>query len=153
MKTSPVKALVREVLATIPQPYTEHVIEDVFYRIETTSAWLHEYESICVTLGKTVVNNWIGYWVANALGKSGNHQVPSKRSKLVSSYSLLDTDAKTALRKPKEAEALQLMSDYYIANKADLPAEIREFREAIVELIMEGLPVAEAFSAVRKSSA
>jgi hypothetical protein len=147
-----VKALVREVLATIPQPYTEHVIDDVFYSIETTPEWFGVYESLCSTLGKSVVNNWGGYWVANALGKIGEHQVPSKKSKLITSYSLLDTDAKTVMRKPKESEALQLMSDYYQAHKSELPADIRKFREAIIELITEGMPVAEAFSAVRRGN-
>jgi hypothetical protein len=85
------------------------------------------------------------------MGKVGEHQVPSKKSKLIASYSLLDTDARTAVRKPKESEALQLMSDYYQAHKLELPADIRKFREAIIELIREGVPVAEAFSAVRES--
>jgi hypothetical protein len=150
MRTGPVKALVREVLATLPQPYSEHVIDDVFFSIETRPEWLRVYESLCTTLGKTVVNNWIGYWVANALAKVGEQVLPSKKSKLIASYSLLDTDAKSVVRKPKEDEALQLMSDYYKAHKSELPPDIRQYREGIVELLMEGMPAAAAFSAVRK---
>lgn len=150
MRTSPVKSLVREVLATIPKPYSEHVIDDVFYAIETTPEWLRVYESLCDTLGKTVVNNWGGYWVANALAKVGEHQAPSRKSKLIGSYSLLDTDARTVMGKPKEADALQLMSDYYQAHKTELPSDIRKYRESIVDLLMSGVPVADAFSAVRQ---
>lgn len=150
MKTSPVKSLVREVLASISQPYTEHVIDDVFYAIETTQEWMTAYESICAKLGKRVVNIWGGYWVANALGKCGARQVSRGKSKLITSYSLLDTNSKTVMRKPKEDDARLLMSDYYRAHKFELPSDIRKFREAIIELLMEGMPAAEAFSAVQE---
>ena len=153
MKTSDVKSLVREVLATIPTPYSEHVIDEVFYAIETEPRWRREYEAACATLGKTTVNTWGGYWIANALGKVGEHQVPSKRSKLIGSYSVLDTDARTVLKKPKESEALQLMADYYQANKAELPPEVRKHRDRIVEFIMEGLSPKEAFAMVLSSAA
>lgn len=153
MKTSGVKLLVREVLETLPVPYSEHVIDEVFYAIEVEPRWRKEYDVLCATLGKATVNNWGGYWIANTLEKLGEHQVPSKKSKLIGSYSILDTDAKTILRKPNEAEALQLMSDYYQANRAALPAEVRIHREQIVELIMEGISPVEAFTRVLKSGA
>src|SRR5688572_27208568 len=108
MRTGPVKALVREVLANLPKPYSEHVIEDVFFAIEMKPEWLRAYESQCAILGKTVMNNWTGYWVANILGKVGARLVDSKRSNLIASYSLLDTDAKPVERKPKEEEARQV---------------------------------------------
>lgn len=151
MRTADVKALVREVLESLPKPYSEHVIDDVFSSIEKNPSWLHRYESECSVLGKTVVNTWGGYWVANALGKVGEHQVPAKKSTLIGSYSVLDTDAKTVLRKPKEPEALKLMSDYYYAHVAELPPNIKKYRELIVELVMEGMPVADAFAMVVNS--
>lgn len=152
MKTAEVKALVREVLETLPKPYSEHIIDDVFCAIEHKPKWLQEYESQSSILGKTVVNGWGGYWIANALGKAGEQQVPSKKSKLIGSYSILDTDAKTVLRKPKEPEALQLMADYYQAHKTELTSEVRRHRDLIVELLMEGMPAEEAFSMVMKHS-
>jgi hypothetical protein len=152
MKTAEVKLLVREVLATLPKPYSEHVIDDVFAGIERNRGWRQRYESQCDTLGKTVVNTWGGYWVASALGKVGEHQVPSKKSSLIGSYSVLDADAKTLMRKPKDGEARQLMADYYQAHKAELPPEIRKHRELIVELLMEGMPPAEAFQMVLKAA-
>lgn len=148
MRTGPVKTLVHEVLTALPQPYSEHVIDDVFFAIETSREWRAVYESLCSTLGKDVVNSWGGYWVANALDKFGERQAPSRNSTLIASYSLLDTDAKTVLKKPKEADALQLMWAYYQEHKSELPSDIKKYREAIVELIMEGMPAAEAFSAV-----
>ncbi len=148
MKTSDVKSLVREVLDTISTPYSEHVIDEVFHAIEIEPRWLAEYDALCETLGKTTVNTWGGYWIANALGKVGEHQVPSKRSKLIGSYSILDTDAKTILKRPKELEALQLMADFYQANKSELPAEVRKHRDRIVEFIMEGMAPKEAFAMV-----
>jgi hypothetical protein len=151
MKTSGVKAMVREVLDSLQTPYTEHVIDDVFQAIERNSTFLSRYHALCEELGKTVVNNWCGQWVAHALGKTGEVQVPSRRSTLIGSYSLLDADAATVARKPNEDEALQLMSDYYRANKDRLPTDIRLHRDAIVELIIAGVSVQNAFSAVMRS--
>src|SRR4051812_31153616 len=101
MRTSAVQALMRKVLATLPQPYSEHVIDDVFFAIESNPEWLRVYESLCTSLGKTVVNTWGGYWVGKALGKVGEREVASRKSKLIGSYSLLDTDARTIAHKPK----------------------------------------------------
>jgi hypothetical protein len=151
MKTSGVKAMVREVLETLQTPYTEHVIDDVFQAIQLNPKFLAQYHTLCNELGKTVVNNWCGQWVAHALGKTGEVQVPSRRSTLIGSYSLLDADATTVARKPNEKEALQLMSDYYRENKDRLPADIRLHRDAIVELIMAGVSAQNAFSAVMRS--
>jgi hypothetical protein len=146
MKTSDVKALVQEVLARLPQPYSEHVIDEVFYAIESEPRWLREYESLCATLGKTVVNNWLGRWIGISLGKVGEQQVPSRKSSLIGSYSLLDTDAKPIKRKPKESEALKMMADYFFDHRSRLPPDIRKYRELIVELLMEGLSPEEAFA-------
>jgi hypothetical protein len=83
MRTADVKALVREVLESLPRPYSDHVVDDVFSSIEQNPAWLQRYESECAVLGKNVANTWGGYWIANALGKVGEHQVPAKKSTLI----------------------------------------------------------------------
>ena len=153
MRTIEVKMLVREVLESVPTPYSHHVIDEVFYAIEHEPRWRSQYESLCSALGKDVVNNWGGRWIAIALGKVGEQQVPSKRSTLIGSYSLLDTDAKTIAKKPSESEALLAMSAYYQAHKDELPSAVRNFREAIVALIMEGLSPKEAFLVAMKEGA
>ena len=152
MRTAEVKLLVREVLATLPKPHTEHVIDDVFGALERNRGWRKRYESQCETLGKSVVNTWGGYWVASALGKAGQQQVPSKKSSLIASYSVLDTDAADVPRKPRDSEARESMVAYYQANQAGLPPEIRKHRELIVELLMEGMPTADAFQMVLKAA-
>lgn len=49
-------------------------------------------------------------------------------------------------KRVKPEEARKLMSDYYQANKAQLPPEIKEFREYIIEMISEGVSACDAFS-------
>ena len=71
MRTAEVKRLALEVLDKISRPYSEHVIEEVFVLIESTPRWLQAYEALVATLGKDVVNNWVGQWIANALVMSG----------------------------------------------------------------------------------
>lgn len=151
MRTAEVRTLVREVLDSIPKPYTHHVIDEVFAAIEQDSGWRERYEALCASLGRDVVNNWGGRWVALALEKVGEQQVPSRKSTLIGSYSILDTDAKSVLRKPDRAEAVLLMSDYYKRHKAGLPLHVRNSRELIVELLMDGLSAEEAFAEAMKS--
>ena len=150
MRTAEVRTLVREVLDSLPKPYSPHVIDEVFLAIENNLEWRSRYDTLCSILGKDVVNNWGGRWVGIALGKVGEQQVPSKKSSLIGSYSILDTDAKKSLKKPTEAEARQLMSDYYQLHKAELSPEVRNHREAIVQLIIDEVPPGEAFAMVSK---
>lgn len=150
MKTIGVKRLVNEVLDTLPTPHTEHVIDDVFHAIEHNPTYLGQYEKLCQELGKHVVNTWCGQWIANALQKTGEEQVTSRKSSLIGSYSLLDTAAEPVRRKPNQNDALQMMSDYYRINRAMLPNDIRVHRDAIVELIMAGVAPDAAFSAVQQ---
>jgi hypothetical protein len=149
MKTAGVKKLVSAALDNIPEPRSEDVIEDVFLQIENEQELRTEYDELCRQLGKTTVNAWGGYWIANALGKTGPQQVTSKRCKLIQSFSRLTTTAATAAgAKRKEPEALQLMSNDYQENKARLSPSIRNHRDLIIEMIIEGLPVDQVFASV-----
>ena len=150
MKTIGVKRLVNDVLDSLPTPHTEHVIDDVFHAIEHSPEYLQQYDRLCQELGKHVVNTWSGQWIANALEKTGEEQVTSRKSSLIQSYSLLDAPAAPVRRKPKQDEALQMMSDYFRAHRETLPEDIRLHRDAIVELIMAGVAPEAAFSAVQR---
>ena len=48
-------------------------------------------------------------------------------------------------KKVKEQKALELMAEHYKNNKSTLPPSVREYRELIVELIMEGFSPEDAF--------
>lgn len=146
MRTADVRTLVRDVLSAMPTPYSHHVIDEVFAAIEGDPDWRRRYDMLCTSLGRDVVNNWGGRWVALTLGKVGEQQVPSKKSTLIGSYSILDTDAKTVARKPSRQDALNLLSEYYKSHRSELPGDIRNFRETILELLMDGLPAEEAFT-------
>jgi hypothetical protein len=148
MRTAGVKKLVNVALENLPKPYTEDVIEDVFLEIEHGQEFMIEYDGLCRQLGKTTVNAWGGYWIANALGKTGLEQVPTKKSKLIQSYSRLTASATASTGKRKEPLALQLMSDYYQEHKVRLPPSIRNHRDLIVEMLVAGLPVEQAFAMV-----
>ncbi len=49
------------------------------------------------------------------------------------------------------AKRLKIMADYNRDNKSSLPAAVRKHRELIVDLIMEGYSVQEAFSKVSQA--
>lgn len=155
MQTNDVRDLVNEALEALPKPYSENVIDDVFFAIQSNPRWLAEYEGLCLKHSKTVTNSLGGYWIGRALGKRGHKQVPSKKSSLVGSYSVLDTDALPPKTKPKEEDARKLMSEYFYANQDKLPATevMKQYREAIVGLIMDGQSPAEAFAIVLRADA
>ena len=87
-RTEDVKTLVEEVLASFPTPYSEDVIDEVFLAIEANPTWLTAYNVMRNDLGVMVVNQAVGSWTSKAVGRTGDHQVPS-RSKLTESYSKL----------------------------------------------------------------
>jgi uncharacterized protein (DUF433 family) len=89
--TEGVRTLVEKVLATIPTPYSEDVIDEVFQAIEANPAWLTAYRGLCNDLGKNEVNKAVGSWTSKAVGRKGDHQVPS-RSQLAASYPKLYPD-------------------------------------------------------------
>jgi len=57
------------------------------------------------------------------------------------------TEAEIAPRKRvKESKALEMMAAYYRTHKDSLPRNVREHRELIIELIMEGFAPDQAFA-------
>jgi hypothetical protein len=56
-------------------------------------------------------------------------------------------------KKVKEQHALELMAAYFRQHKSSLPRSVRERRELIVELIMEGFSVEDAFAAASRDGA
>jgi hypothetical protein len=153
MKTASIKRLVEDVLSSLPRPYTEHVIEDVFVAIEQNPNLRKKYDDLCDEFGTTVTNSLGGYWIGRALGKVGERQVTSQRTTLLGSYSILDADAPPPARKPNKSEAASMMSDYYQSHKDKLPPDIRRCRDLIIQLLMDGMRPAEAFAAALSDGA
>jgi hypothetical protein len=148
MRTLRLKQLVDETVKSLPTPHTEDVIEDVFLAIENNPHGRKTYDGLVYELGKATVNTWGGFWIAHAVGLSGDERVPATRSSLIDSYSKLVKPAAKRSKKVKEPDALKLMSEHFQANRDSLPATIRDHREPIVTLIMEGYSTEDAFSKV-----
>lgn len=147
-KTAGVKALVSDALDLLERPYTEDVIDDVFFVIESRPDLLARYRKECERLGKLVVNSSGGYWVANFMDRVGEREVPAKKSTLIGQYSKLDKPAPHKGKLPTETEAALRMSDYYQLNRGKFQPWIRGCREQIIELLMTGMPVEQAFDTV-----
>jgi hypothetical protein len=88
LRTAGVKQLIDEVLATVSRRDSEDIIDEVFRAIAAQEDWHRRYDDLCRELGKTVVNTWGGYWIARAVGRVGDHQVPAS-SGLTETYSKL----------------------------------------------------------------
>lgn len=88
-KTDDVLDLVREVLRTIPRPYGEDIIEDVFVAIENNRAWHRRYDLESAELRNWVVNNWIGKYTKQLAAMENIRVVPAKRTKLTKYYTKL----------------------------------------------------------------
>jgi hypothetical protein len=88
VRTAGVKLLVEEVLASLPRPYSEDVIDNVFCAIERNPKWRQRYDDLSHELTKTVVNTWGGYWIGHAVGRTAQRHVTATSS-LIESYSKL----------------------------------------------------------------
>jgi hypothetical protein len=149
VKTVGVKHLVEQILSQLPRPFDEDVIEDVFLAIEGSPDWFEEYDQLCGSLGKLVTNSAVGMWVAKYVGRTGAQQVVSTRSKIAGSYSKLVFAGATSGRKLKEEEAARQVWEYYSRNRDKLTKDISRFKSTLVELVMDGTPVEEAFTIVQ----
>ena len=140
------KQLVDEVLEAIAKPHTEDVIEDVFLAIEKNETWRKSYDRMVYESGKATVNSWAGFWISHAEKRVGSTRETAGKSTLIESYAKLVEPSVKRNKKVKEPEALKAMHDHFLANRASLPAEIRDHREVIVALIMDGIGVEAAFA-------
>ena len=85
-KTQGVEELVREVLQTIPKPYSNDVTEDVCYAIEKNSIWRSRYDQLVNELTKDVVNRYLGAYTKQITGLEIIRKVISKRCNLIVFY-------------------------------------------------------------------
>jgi len=88
-KTQPVADLVQEVLQTLPTPYGEDIIEDVFIAIEHNPRWQKRYDALETLLGKHVLNQFVGWHTRDQTDLKTIQQVKATRSTLTKSYSKL----------------------------------------------------------------
>jgi hypothetical protein len=139
------KHLVEQVLDSLPKPHTENVIEDVFFAIESDPTWRATYDRIVYECGKPAVTTWASFWISHAEKRVGDERKTASRGTLIDSYAPLVKPAPKLNKKVKEPEALKAMHDHFLAHRAELPPAIRDYRDAIVALIMDGVGTEAAF--------
>lgn len=88
-RTQGVEDLVSAVIANLPSPYGQDIIEDVCLEIEHNQAWSDRYGQLRNELGQNVVNNWIGQYTKRLTGMKTIRQVPATRSTIIGSYTRL----------------------------------------------------------------
>jgi hypothetical protein len=140
------KQFVGEVLKSLPQPHTADVIEDVFLAIEANPAWRVSYDRFVYESGKGLVNAWAGFWISHAECREPGERESAARSTLLESYSKLGKAHAKRNKKMREPEALKAMHEHFLAHRQALPPEVRESRDVILALIMDGLPIESAFA-------
>lgn len=145
MSSLRLKQLVTEVLVANPAHEADDVIEEVFVAIEANPVWHKTYDAVCYALGKDVAAAWTGFWVAHLTHRVGDQRQNSARSTLITSFTPLVASAGKRPKKVKEPQAVQAMHEHFTAHRDTLPAGVREHRDVIVALIMDGLPVEAAF--------
>ena len=140
------KQLVDQVLARLGTPHTEDVVEEVFVAIEGVPAWRASYDQMVYEWGKPAVIAWASYWISHAEKRTGDQRETASRSTLIDSYTRLAHPAKKRGKKVKEPEALKALHDHFVAHRDELPADIREHRDMILALIMDGMDTEGAFA-------
>ena len=153
MNTLRLKQLVEEARESLPVPHTPDVIEDIFVAIENNPVWRKTYDDVVYHLGKSETRAWAGFWAAHAEGRIAEERQTATRATLIESYARVVAPAAKRAKGMKEPEAVQAMHEHYQANRGTLPASIREHRDVIVTLIMEGVGAEAAFSTVMEKPA
>jgi hypothetical protein len=104
------------------------------------------YDRMVYESGKSLVTSWASFWISHAEKRTGDQRETAARSSLIESYSKLVSPTAKRAKKVAEADALKAMHDHFLANRAAMPQDIRDYRETIVTLIMDGIPTEEAFA-------
>jgi hypothetical protein len=146
MSSLRLKQLVTEVLATNKAPEAADIIEEVFVAIEANPVWRKTYDDVAYADGKDMAAAWTGFWVAHLAQRAGEVRESAARTTLIESFTRLDAPAQERSKKLDEAAAVQAMHEHYKANRATLPATVREHRDVIVALLMDGIPLEAAFA-------
>lgn len=145
MSSLRLKHLVADVLQAMPAGDPGNVIEEVFVAIEGNPVWRKTYDSAAYGLGKGMAAAWTGFWVAHLTKRVGEERQTAARSTLIESFMRLSATAVKRNAKLKEPEAVQAMHTHFLAHRDSLPADVREQRDVIVALIMDGLTPETAF--------
>lgn len=140
------KQLVADVLGANATPEAEDVIEQVFVEIEAHPEWRKKYDAASYALGKDMAAAWTGFWVSHLTQRAGDQRQAAEKSTLIESFTRLAAPAAKRGKKLKEPEAVKAMHEHFTANRATLPATVREHRDVIVSLIMDGLSPDTAFA-------
>jgi hypothetical protein len=147
------KQLVDQVLYRLGTPHTEDVVEDVFVAIEGDPAFRASYDRMVYQLGKASVTSWASYWISHAARRTGDQRETASRSTLIDSYARLVQPAPKRGKKMREPDALKALREHFVAHRAELPQDIRSYRDMIVALIMDGIDTESAFAqAVQRPS-
>jgi hypothetical protein len=89
-KTEGVEILVKDVLATIPEPYGEDITLEVCIAIEKNTEWKRRYDELCDELIYWKVNNAISSCVKAETGLNSLGKVSAKGKRgLIKSYTKL----------------------------------------------------------------
>lgn len=146
--TLPIRDLVATALESIPRPYSEDLIDDVFLTIQQAPTLLAEYQRLNAHYGRQRLNTMVGKWTGKLVERRGERQVPRKRNTLADSYSILDRPAPPRqTRKQIEHAAREEVFTFFKAHKAALPEAMPRHRDELVRRVMEGDLVEDAFFA------
>ncbi|HEX5129696.1 MAG TPA: hypothetical protein VFV90_08115 [Usitatibacter sp.] len=140
------KQLVDQVLERLGTPHGENIVEDVFLAIEGDPTWRASYDRMVYQSGKASVTSWASYWISHAANRTGDQRESASRSTLIDSYARLVQPAPKRGKKVKEPAALQALREHFVAHRAELPQDIRSYREMILTLIMDGIDTESAFA-------
>jgi hypothetical protein len=147
--TAHIRNLVLDALERLERPFTEDVVDDAFYVIETTPELRNRYDALCAVRGQVVVNTWGGWWIGRSVERRGLREVKAQKSTLIGQYSKLDRPVppKRSMRKIKSEVAGDNVFRYYLTHKSELPHrdELSTMRDEITAMVTNGLPVAEAY--------
>ena len=88
-KTQEVYELVRDVLDTIEEPYSEDITDEVCLAIKNNTRWYIRYLRLTDVLTKDVTHNFIGVYTKQITGRQSGKVAPASEGNLIESYTKL----------------------------------------------------------------
>ena len=88
-KTDDIKDFVNEVLMSIPDPYGEDIIDELFLKVKGDSEYLRTYNQLVDSHTKRVTNQLIGKYTQRITGLNSHERVQATRGNLNRIYTKL----------------------------------------------------------------
>lgn len=145
--TTDIQRFVRNILLSNEALRTDpHAIDAAFQLIADDVNLRSQYDALLEKFGRDVLNQDVGKYVAEQIGRTGKTSTKSSQTSLTGTYTILDKTKSTA---PAKKWVQSMITAYARDHKAAIDPIILEKRDDVADIALhDGVSIEDAIAAV-----